>query len=94
MRTIATNQVKARAQKKQNQIIVKLRHFLLEPVSAGLFGFALFFSILLITKLAATFIGTFPSFQVDFGDVTLSLIGFLLMFLIKLLENINSKMRG
>ena len=65
----------------------KLTHFLLAPLSNGLFGFALFFTILLFTKLIAFWIGSIPVFNIDSDDILLSGIGFVLMAIIKVLEN-------
>ncbi len=64
------------------------RVLLIEPLSNGLYGFALFFSILLLTKALSSFLGVQKGFEVDLGDVLLSFIGFLLLFLVKVLENI------
>ncbi len=65
-----------------------VKKFLVEPFSNGLYGFALFFSVLLLTKLISVYLGVQDKFVVDFGDVILSLIGFVLLFLVKLLENV------
>ncbi len=65
----------------------KINTFLLAPLSNGLFGFALFFTILLFTKLVAFWIGSIPVFRIDFDDIILSGIGFVLMAIIKVLEN-------
>ena len=65
----------------------KLSVFILAPLSNGFFGFALFFTILLFTKLVAFWIGSIPVFKIDFDDIILSGIGFVLMAIIKLLEN-------
>ncbi len=63
------------------------KNFFVLPFSNGVFGFALFFTILLLTKFIAFGIGSIPKFIIDMDDVVLSLIGFVLMGLIKLLEN-------
>ncbi len=95
MRTILTSEVKARGKRKEESVIFKqIKLYVVEPLSAGLFGFALFFSILIITKLLAVLVNTIPEFTVDFNDVLLSLIGLVLMGLIKLLENINAKVKN
>jgi len=61
--------------------------YVFNPIKSGLFGFAAFFSILLVTKLMSFWIGTYDEFIVDIDDVLLSVIGFILVFLIKFLEN-------
>ena len=94
MRTLTSQQVKSSGKTKKFVLTEKIKSLVLEPISSGLFGFALFFTILVITKLIAVMLGTFPVLDVDFGDVILSLIGFVLMFLIKLLENLNSTLKN
>jgi hypothetical protein len=64
-----------------------LRNYVLNPIKSGLFGFAAFFTILLVTKLFSYWIGTYSELVVDIDDVLLSIIGFILVFLIKFLEN-------
>ncbi len=75
-------------EKTKDSSISLFKTFFIEPISNGLFGFALFFSILLLTKGLASFLNIQKGFSIDFDDVILSLIGFILLFLIKLLENI------
>ncbi len=58
-----------------------------EVFKSGMAGFAGFFSILIFTKLIASWIGTVDVFYVNFDDVLLSSIGFVLIALIKILEN-------
>ena len=74
-------------QQKSTNMKSTFRNFFVLPVSSGIFGFALFFTILLLTKFIAYGIGSIPKFIIDLDDVVLSLIGFVLMGLIKLLEN-------
>ena len=64
-----------------------LVNYVLNPIKSGIFGFSAFFSILLITKLFSYWIGTYNEFTIDLDDVLLSVIGFILVFLIKFLEN-------
>ncbi len=87
MKSAVTSNISKSANLKEKNYAVKFNLFFLQPLSSGLFGFALFFTILIVTKLLASFLNT-GIFFVDFDDVILSSIGFILMFLIKLLENI------
>ena len=75
-------------EKTRESSISLFKTFFIQPFSNGLFGFALFFSILLLTKALASFLKIQKGFSIDFDDVILSSIGFILLFLIKLLENI------
>ncbi|MBZ0198779.1 MAG: hypothetical protein K8H86_02850 [Ignavibacteriaceae bacterium] len=67
------------------------QNFLFAPFKAGLVGFSSFFTILLIAKYAGSLFGTANSFKIQTEDVFLSLIGFTLLFLVKLLENVSKK---
>ena len=67
-----------------------VKYFLL-PFRGGLSGFAIFFSILIFTKLFAYVVGIHEIFEVDVEDVILSVIGFILMFLIRFLENFQKR---
>lgn len=67
--------------------LVFLKNYVINPFRSGLFGFAAFFSILIATKLFSYWIGTYSFFTVDADDVTLSAIGFVLVAIIKFLEN-------
>ncbi|MFH1196494.1 MAG: hypothetical protein V1720_12395 [bacterium] len=64
-----------------------LKKFILDPLLGRLYGFSIFFTILLLTKLFVFTIEIDYLFMVDIGDILLSSIGFLLMFLIRLLSN-------
>ncbi len=75
-------------QLNERKLALKFKIFFFEPFSNGLFGFALFFSILLLTKVLAAFWELQDKFKVDFDDVVLSFIGFVLLFTIKFLENV------
>lgn len=54
-----------------------LKTYLLNPLSAGLVGFAVFFSLIMITKLFSYIIGTNETFNLALSDVIYSLTGFL-----------------
>ncbi len=61
--------------------------FIASSLQSGLFGFAIFFTVLLVSKFLSSLIGTNEVFKIDFSDVTLSLIGFVLTFLISFLKH-------
>ena len=52
----------------------------------GMAGYALFFTILVFTKILAYLLGTAPEFKIMLQDAFFSLIGFAVMFLIGILE--------
>ncbi|MBU0561475.1 MAG: hypothetical protein KJ799_05620 [Bacteroidetes bacterium] len=68
-----------------------MKNYVLYPLRSGLFGFSTFFAVLIFTKLLSYWIGTYEEFVVDLDDVFLSSIGFVLVFLIKFLENFKEK---
>jgi hypothetical protein len=84
MKSVASVKEREKTKSKVNK---RFKYFILDPLSNGLFGFALFFSILLLTKSLAVLLNVQQTFNVDFDDVTLSLIGFFLLFTIRILEN-------
>ncbi len=63
------------------------RNYIWAPIRAGIFGFAMFFTILLAVKLFSYIIGTYSFFAIELTDLALSSIGFVLLFLIRELEN-------
>ncbi|MFA6597512.1 MAG: hypothetical protein WCS69_07305, partial [Ignavibacteriaceae bacterium] len=68
-------------------INLKSRFFLkyiFYPVRAGLFGFSLFFTTIVISKYLGYVVKSSPEFSIDINDVVLSLLGFFLLGLIKI----------
>ncbi|MGE5400245.1 MAG: hypothetical protein ACM3S2_07565 [Ignavibacteriales bacterium] len=89
MKDISTTETTAEDQDRKK--LVNFRSYILNPIKGGIFGFATFFTLLLGIKYFSYFIGSQPKFYVDITDVILSLLGFLLVFLIKFLENFQEK---
>jgi len=71
-----------------------LVNFLFEPFKSGVYGFAAFFTILICTKGFSYFIGLYDEYVIGNEDVLFSLLGFILVYMIKLLENIRGKTRS
>ncbi len=61
--------------------------YILFPVRSGILGFAAFFIVLTAAKYLGSLLRTSGSFKIDGEDFLLSLMGFILVFLIKFLEN-------
>ena len=59
--------------------------------SGGVFGFFLFFLIIMIVKTISYWLGTINQFKIEFEDLLLSIIGLILMALIKILEELRLK---
>ncbi len=58
-----------------------------QAIIAGFWGYVLFLGILFITKIVSTLIQTEVGVIYETTDFILPIIGFLLLFLIKILEN-------
>jgi len=65
-----------------------LLRYVYYPIRAGLFGFSLFFTTIFLSKYIGFLVKNSSEFLIDINDVILSLLGFILLGLIKLLENI------
>lgn len=73
---------------RKNRLGNFISQFIIAPFKSGLAGFAAFFSILVFTKALGYMLGTQTTFEIVLDDVFLSAIGFVLVFLIRLLENV------
>jgi hypothetical protein len=62
-----TNKDGLTSSKKVKKNVAK--NFVFTPIKSGIVGFATFFSILLLTKLAAYLIGSESTFTVEIDDV-------------------------
>ena len=62
--------------------------FVVSPIKNGFVGYFTFFFVLVATKYFSFLIGNQQQFRVEVGDALLSLVGFVLFFLIRLLENL------
>ena len=65
-----------------------LLKYIYYPIRAGLVGFSLFFTTIFLSKYIGFLVKNSNRFVIDINDVVLSLLGFILLGLIKLLENI------
>lgn len=71
-------------QKNTYNIFVK---YIFYPVRAGLIGFSMFFTAVIAAKYVGHLIHSEEFFSVDYQDALISLVGFVLVFLIRFLEN-------
>ncbi len=67
------------------------KNHLTSAFSGGIFGFFLFFLIIMIVKTISYWLGTINQFKIEFEDLLLSIIGLILMALIKILEELRLK---
>jgi len=77
--------------KNEDTFFIGWLKIIFKAVQSGFFGFAIFFTVLLLSKYLSSLIGNSENFTVDLSDVLLSLIGFVLTFLISLLSNFSPK---
>ncbi|MDX1699020.1 MAG: hypothetical protein R3250_00310 [Melioribacteraceae bacterium] len=68
-----------RIKSSDDTLKASVRTYLLNPLSAGMVGFSILFSIILVTKLVGFVIGSYDTFSIGVADVVYSLIGFLLV---------------
>lgn len=68
-----------------------INKYIFKPITSGGLGFASFLFVLILTKLISVMVGTLSTFIIEFDDLLLSLIGFILLFLIRFLENFREK---
>jgi hypothetical protein len=66
----------------------RLKLFVLKPIYIGLFTFSLFFTTILITKIATYFIIEASVFTLNIYDILFALIGFGVGFLVEFLLQI------
>jgi hypothetical protein len=72
---------------KSSQKSLFLTYFL-APAKSGMFGFAIFFTVLLIVKAFSIIFSNNSFFIIKTEDVALSLIGFVSFYLVKIFKQI------
>jgi hypothetical protein len=77
-----------------NILYYYLISFFFKPLVSGLYGFAAFFTVLIFTKGITYLLGFTEQYIVSSDDVLFSILGFVLVFLIKLFESIKHKTTG
>ncbi|MBZ0181886.1 MAG: hypothetical protein K8F60_05475 [Melioribacteraceae bacterium] len=63
-----------------------INKFAWQPLKSGLIGFIAFFVVLVVTKLLSFLIGTRDIFHIEVEDLTVSFIGFILLYLFTFVE--------
>ena len=71
----------------KSQLSMGLKKYVMLPLKAGLYGFTLVFTVILLVKLLSFLLGINEVFNLDIMDVMLSSVGFFLLFLIYILKN-------
>ncbi len=90
MRGVVVSKVRVEKDKKNN-LPGFVRKYLFGPLTWGVLGYLGFFTLLVISKYLGYLIGNRTSFQVDFTDFLLPLMGFVFIFVVKLKESLKGK---
>ncbi len=85
---------KSHTKTEGNILYYYLISFFFKPFVSGLYGFAAFFTVLIFTKGITYLFGFTEQYIVNSDDVLFSILGFVLVFLIKLFDNIKHKAAG
>ncbi|MBU0473762.1 MAG: hypothetical protein KKF62_06320 [Bacteroidetes bacterium] len=86
MKDILANNIELN-KKNRKKWASSANNYLWEPIKSGIYGFAIFITILIFIKFFSYLIGSYSYFEIEITDIQLSLIGFVLLFLIRFLEN-------
>lgn len=86
-----TNRTELLIAETKIKVKVIIMNFVFKPVLSGILGFIMFFAVITFTKFLGYSVGTKEKFIVEAGDIYLSLLGFVLVLLIKFLENFREK---
>ncbi|MCH8943103.1 MAG: hypothetical protein IIA48_11780 [Bacteroidetes bacterium] len=76
-----------KTQKLDSTIRYNLHNYFIAPVFSGIYGFAIFFTTLIMVKGLGTFVGSIPEFNIELVDAEMSILGFVFLFLIRFLKN-------
>jgi hypothetical protein len=85
MRGVVLTKVRVENKSKENIGLLFQKYFLV-PITRGIFGYIGFFTLLILSKYLGYLIGNRATFQIDFTDFLLSLLGFVFIFVVKLRE--------
>ena len=73
------------AEETNTRLLKRFRLFVLRPILIGLFSFAIFFTVVLITKISTYIFAENSIFNLNIYDILFALIGFAIGFLIEFL---------
>lgn len=90
MRGVVLTKINVERENKINIGLFFQKYFLV-PLQGGFLGYLGFFILLVISKYLGFLIGNRASFQVDYTDLLLSLLGFAFIFVVKLRETTKGK---
>lgn len=70
------------------QLKGRFKSFFIRPIFMGVFFFAIFFTVILVTKLSTFFLGSTTLFGFNIYDILFSMIGFGIGFLTEFIRQI------
>ena len=71
----------------QSGFLCIVKNYFVLPFGSGIWGFLSFMAIICLSKFLGNLVGTLEAFEIEFEDITLSLLGFIMSYLIKFLKN-------
>ncbi|GMR25286.1 MAG: hypothetical protein BMS9Abin39_0573 [Ignavibacteria bacterium] len=74
--------------KRKNSFYAFFKQFILVPAKSGLYGFAAFFTVLIFAKGIINILGFTDFYVINSDDVLFSSLGFVLVYLGKIVKNI------
>ena len=72
---------------KSPEFLQMFVNYIFEPIKFGLVGFSLAFTLLIIVKAFSYLLKYNSVFIIEIKDVNLSLFGFLIVFMVRFLQN-------
>lgn len=79
---------------RKNSFYGLFKEFILVPAKSGLYGFAAFFTALIFAKGIINIMGVTDYYIINSDDVLFSSLGFVLVFLGKIVKNIMQRTDG
>ena len=79
---------------KNSHLKETIHNFIIAPILSGLYGYSIFFSTIILAKGLGTLAGSLPAFNIEVADAQMSIIGFILLFLIRFIKNFSPEDKG
>lgn len=71
-----------------------IHNYIIAPILSGLYGYTIFFSTITLVKALGTLVGSLPVFNIEIADTEMSILGFVLLFLIRFIKNFSPEDMG
>ena len=73
---------------KETKLVKMLNSYVVYPLKFGLYGFASFFTVLIVIKALMYLTGSEKLFVINLDDVLLSFLGFVSLFVVRIIQNL------